>query len=243
MLEKIFHIFSLVILAASLYGCGIIDMIYLPPSEDTAQEIFESANEAMSDKNYLRAVELYNRLRDVYPFSPYTMDAELSLGDAYFLDEEYELAAESYKDFEALHPRNEAIPYVLYQTGMSLLKQFRSIDRATTELQEAYEYFDRVQQAYPDSPYAESSRENMLLCRKLMAEHELYIADMFWHMDKYGPAWHRYEYVEKNFGDIPEIAEHAREKSLAAWHKYRAEQAAETRAQREGSWRNWFKWL
>ena len=118
-------------------GCGIIDMIYLPPAEDTAQEIFEAANDAMSEKNYVRAVELYNKLRDSYPFSPYTIDAELSLGDAYFLDEEYELATESYKDFESLHPRHEAIPYVLYQTGMSLMKQFRSVDRATTELQEA----------------------------------------------------------------------------------------------------------
>lgn len=241
--EKVSRFFSIFLLVGLLAGCGIIDMLYLPPAEDTAQEIFEAANEAMSEKNYIRAVELYNKLRDVYPFSPYTVDAELSLGDAYFLDEEYELAAESYKDFEALHPRNEAIPYVLYQTGMSLLKQFRSIDRATTELQEAYEYFNRIEQVYPDSPYAKSAAENMLLCRKLMAEHELYIADMFWHMDKYGPAWHRYEFVEKNFGDIPDIAEHAREKSLAAWHRYRAEQAAETRAQREGSWRNWFKWL
>lgn len=115
----------------SLSGCGIIDMIYLPPAEDTAQEIFEAGNDAMSEKNYVRAVELYNKLRDTYPFSPYTVDAELALADAYYLDEEYVLAAETYKDFESLHPRHEATPYVIYQTGMSLMKQFRSIDRAT----------------------------------------------------------------------------------------------------------------
>lgn len=240
---KIIRSLFLVLAIAATSGCGIIDMIYLPPSEDTAQEIYEAANEAMSEKNYVRAVELYNKLRDVYPFSPYTMDAELSLGDAYFLDEEYDLATESYKDFEALHPRNEAIPYVLYQTGMSLLKQFRSIDRATTELQEAYDYFNRLQQAYPDTPYAKSAEENMLLCRKLMAEHELYIADMFWHMEKYGPAWRRYVFVEENFADIPEVAEHAKEKSVAAYHRYRMEQAKEVREQRQGSWKNWFKWL
>ena len=69
----------------SLSGCGIIDMIYLPPAEDTAQEIFEAGNDAMSEKNYVRAVELYNKLRDTYPFSPYTVDAELALADAYYL--------------------------------------------------------------------------------------------------------------------------------------------------------------
>ncbi|MDE5833681.1 MAG: outer membrane protein assembly factor BamD [Desulfovibrio sp.] len=242
MLKRLFRGLCLGLLCI-LGGCGIIDMLYLPTAEDTAQEIYEAANEAMSEKNYVRAVELYNKLRDTYPFSPYTIDAELSLGDAYFLDEEYEQATETYKDFEALHPRNEAIPYVLYQTGMSLLKQFRSVDRATTELDEAYAYFDRLVQTYPSSPYTQSAEENMLLCRKLIAEHELYIADVFWQMGKYGPAWRRYTYIEENFPDAPEIAAHAKEKSVAAYHRYRAEQADETRKKREGSWRDWFTWL
>lgn len=242
-MTRYFRAAALLSMILFVSGCGIIDMIYLPPAEDTAQEIYEAANEAMSEKNYVRAVELYNKLRDAYPFSPYTIDAELSLGDAYYLDEEYEIAAESYKDFEALHPRHEAIPYVLYQTGMSLMRQFRSVDRATTELQEAYDYFNRIVQQYPATPYAESAAENMLTCRKLIAEHELYIGDVFWNMKKYGPAWRRYEYVAENFKDVPEVAEHAEEKSVAAWHLYRSEEASAKREQREGSWKNWFKWL
>lgn len=243
MADNRFRCLILALAIFALSGCGIIDLFYLPPAEDTAQEIYEAGNEAMSEKNYVRAVELYNKLKDTYPFSPYTIDAELSLGDAYFLDEEYELATESYKDFEALHPRNEAIPYVLYQTGMSLLKQFHSIDRATTELQEAYEYFDRLCQTYPDSPYTKSAEEHMLLCRKLMAEHELYIADVYWNMGKYGPAWRRYNYVADNFKDVPEVAEHAQEKSVAAFHRYRSEEAEQIRREREGNWRKWFNWL
>lgn len=242
-MAKFLRCFILLFSLGLVAGCGIIDLIYLPPAEDTAQEIYEAGNEAMSEKNYVRAVELYNKLRDTYPFSPYTVDAELSLADAYYLDEEYDIAAESYKDFEALHPRNEAIPYVLYQTGMSLMKQFRSIDRATTELQEAYDYFNRLEQQYPNTPYAKSAAENMLTCRKLMAEHELYMADVFWNMRKYGPAWRRYLYVAENFKDVPEVSEHAMEKSVSAWHLYRNEEAQATREQREGSWKKWFKWL
>ena len=114
------HLLRNLLLAVTLVtasGCGIIDMIYLPPAEDTAQEIFEAANDAMADHNYVRAVQLYNKLKDAYPFSPYTVDAELSLGDAYYLDEEYALAAENYKDFESFHPRHKAIPYVLYRSA------------------------------------------------------------------------------------------------------------------------------
>jgi outer membrane protein assembly factor BamD len=225
-------------------GCGIIDMIYLPPAEDTAEEIFEAANEAMSEKNYVRAAELYNKLRDAYPFSPYAIDAELSLADAYYLDGEYGLASESYKDFESLHPRHPAIPYVLYQTGMSLLREFRSIDRTTTELQDAYDYFNRLRQTFPDSQYVKSAEERMVECRKLMAEHELFIADVFWHMKKFGPAWRRYTYLVENFTDIPEIVEHAKEKSRAAYYHYKEKAGEETREERQGSWGKWFKsWL
>lgn len=234
------------VLALSLFtlsGCGIIDMVYLPPPEDTAQELFESGNEAMSEKNYVRAAELYIKLRDAFPFSPYTLEAELALADCYYLDKEYILAAESYKDFESMHPRHEAIPYVLYQTGMSLLGQFVSIDRATTEVQEAYEYFNRLQQTYPETPYAKDATARMAECRKIMAEHELYIADVFWHMGKYGPAWRRYEYIATTYADVPDVADHAREKAQAAYLYYREEQAVEQRQQREGSWKNWFKWL
>lgn len=243
MFNKLIRTFFVLFFICFMSACGVIDMLYLPPPEDTAQEIYEAANDAMSEKNYVRAVELYNKLKDTYPFSPYAVDAELSLGDAYYLDGEYELAAETYKDFENLHPRNEAIPYVLYQTGMSLYMQFRSIDRATTELQEAYEFFDRLKQAYPDSPYTSSAEDHMKLCRKLMAEHELYIADVFWNMNKYGPAWRRYTYITEKFPDVTEVADHAREKSVAAYHKYREQEGERIRQNREGSWKKWFSWL
>ena len=188
-------------------------------------------------------MQLYNKLKDAYPFSPYTVDAELSLGDAYYLDEEYALAAENYKDFESFHPRHKAIPYVLYQIGMSLMKQFQSIDRPTTELDEAVSYFERVIQQYPGTPYAEGAKKNIGICRKNMAEHELYIADMFWHMEKYGSAWRRYEYIAKNYADVPDVAEHARTKSAAAYHEYTVQENEQRRQAREGSWHDWFKWL
>lgn len=229
--------------ACWLSGCGIIDHFYLPPPEDTAQELFETANDYMAEKNYVAAVERYNKLREAYPFSPYTIDAELSLADAQFLDEEYNAAVEAYKDFESLHPRHKAVPYVLYQIGVARLKGFMSIDRPTNDLQEGYEYLDRLIKMYPNSEYETAAKEMQLQIRTLMAEHELYIADVFWHMEKYGPAWRRYVYVAENFPDVPEVSKHAKEKSLPAYHNYRQEQAKETRQAREGSWKKWFRWL
>ena len=44
-------------------GCGIIDMIYLPPAEDTAQEIFEAARANNIYVRYFDKPRINNYLR------------------------------------------------------------------------------------------------------------------------------------------------------------------------------------
>ena len=231
------------LLVFNLSGCGIIDLLYLPVSEDTAQELFEAGNDAMREKNYSAAIGYYSKLKDTYQFSPYTIEAELSLADAFFLDEEWVAAIEAYKEFESLHPRHEAIPYVLFNIGMASRNTYRSIDRPITPIEEAYSYFKRINEAYPDSEYAEQAQAKMLECRRLMAEHELYIADFYYRIGKYGSAWTRYKNLVDNYKDVAEIYAHAEEKSLAAFIKHREGQAKETMERREGSWKQWFDWL
>ena len=238
--------FRHLILAACFFllsGCGIIDYFFLPPPEDTAQELYEGANDAMREKDYGQAIQYYTKLKDNYPFSPYTVEAELSLGDALFLDERYAEASESYKEFESLHPRHEAIPYVLYQVGMSDLKSFVSVDRPTTAMQEALEFFGRLRETYPNTEYAQKAVDEMKKCRRLLAEHELYLGDVFWNMNNYGPAWKRYTYIVDNFQDVPEVSAHAKEKALSAYYRYREQQSQQAREQIQGSWKRWFDWL
>lgn len=238
-LRHLVLVFSLLLIS----GCGIIDYFFIPPPEDTAQELFENANDAMREKHYKTAAEYYTKLKDNFPFSPYTVDAELSLGDALFLDERYPEAAEAYKEFEALHPRHDNMPYVLYQIGMSELKSFISVDRPTTMVQSALEYFTRLRESFPSSEYAPKAAEEIVACRKLLAEHELYLADVYWNMKRYGPAWKRYTYIVDTFPDVPEVSEHAKSKAVAAYFKYRETDSEAKREEIEGSWKRWFKWL
>ena len=235
--------FGIFILAILLNGCGIIDYFYLPPPEDTAQELFEAGNDSMREKNYLAASGYFSKLKDNFPFSPYAVEAELSLADCYFLDEEWGMAAEAYKEFETLHPRHEAIPYVLYNIGMANLNGYPSIDRPSTQVEEAYSYFSRLRESYPTTEYATVAEEKMKECRKLMAEHELFYADFYFRMGRYASALSRYQTIIRDFSDVPEIHSHAEVKAKAAFVKDREQRAESTREKREGSWKQWFDWL
>ncbi len=218
-----------------LSGCGVIDYFYLPPPEDTAQELFEAGNEAMREKNYVSAADYYTRLKDNYPFSPYTIEAELSLADSYFLDEEWGQASDAYKEFEGMHPRHEAIPYVLFQIGMSNMNGYPSIDRPIGPVEEAYSYFGRLRESYPGTEYADTATQKMAEARRLMAEPGLFYGDFYYRQKRYTSALSRYQYIVDHYSDVPEIYDHAAEKAKATFVLAREQEAEETRETREGS--------
>lgn len=243
MANTVVRLFSILVLTGLFSGCGIIDHFYLPPPEDTAQELFEAGNDAMREKDYVSASGYFSKLKDNFPFSPYSVEAELSLADCYFLDEEWGPAVEAYKEFESLHPRHQAIPYVLFNIGMANMNGYPSIDRPSTQIEEAYSYFQRLRESYPNTEYAAVAGEKMVECRRLMAEHEMFYADFYFRMARYTSALVRYNTVIEQFADVPDIHAHAQTKAKAAFVKNREQRAEGIREEREGSWKQWFGWL
>ncbi|ADU62834.1 MAG: outer membrane protein assembly factor BamD [Pseudodesulfovibrio sp.] len=225
-------------------GCALIDSYFLPPPEDTAQELYEAGMDAMGNKEYGDAQQYFSKLKDRFPFSPFALRAELALGDAYFLDADYLMALDSYKEFEALHPSHESIPYVLYQIGSADFNLFRSIDRRQENIQEGLEYFYRLRETYPDSEYATASEDMITKGRRILAEHEVYVADFFWRTEQYGPAWNRYQYVVENFSDVPDLRDYARKRAEYSYFEYQKTLSEEERLRIQGSWKLWLKkWL
>ncbi|SOB57810.1 Outer membrane protein assembly factor BamD [Pseudodesulfovibrio profundus] len=227
-----------------LSGCALIDSYFLPPPEDTAQELFEAGMDAMGEKEYGDAQEYFTKIKDRFPFSPFALKAELALGDAYFLDEDYLLALDAYKEFEALHPTNEDIPYILYQIGNSNYMLFESIDRRLENIKEGLEYFYRLQETYPGTKYADAASDLIVKSRRILAEHEVYVADFFWRTEQYGPAWHRYQYVVENFSDVPDLRDYARQRAEYSYFEYQKTLSEEERLRIQNSWKLWLKkWL
>ena len=226
-----------------LSGCGLIDYFYLPVPEDTAQELWEAGSEAMREKDYYEAAEYFSKLIDRYPFSPYTVKAELGMGDAYFLNEDYVEAVDAYMEFESLHPRHAEIPYVLYQIGVAGFNSFTTIDRPQHTVAEGLQYLYRLKEVYPESEYAKSADEYIVKCRDILAKRELFVADFYWRTEQYGGAWKRYQFVVENFPDLPEIHEYALRQSELAYLRYQEDKSQKIRDKEEGTWTDYFEWL
>jgi outer membrane protein assembly factor BamD len=170
--------------------------------ERTAQELVSDGMDQFNDGDYKDAIESFEKLKDWYPFSKFVILAELKTADAYYRLQKYEDAVTGYEDFENLHPRNEAIPYVIFQTGLCYFEQIDTIDRDHTPATKAMEIFMRLQKQFPGNLYANRAEEHIKKCIKILAGHEFYVAFYYFKTKHYKAALNRFKWVLANYPDV-----------------------------------------
>jgi len=200
--------------------------------EKTANELIADGMEYYEDGKYKQAIESFEKLKDWYPFSKYAILAELKVADAQFHQEHYEEAIFAYEEFETLHPRNEAIPYVIYQIGLCYFEQVDTIDRDQSNTQKALDTFNRLIKTYPDNEYSRKALAHRTQCQKTLAGHDLYVGKFYYKDKHYKAALRRFQSVLTNYPDVG--VHHQALHYIAACEKTMQEEADKGRP-REGS--------
>ncbi len=168
----------------------------------SAEELVLRGMEAFDGGNYRKAAEHFQKLKDIYPFSRYAILAELKLGDAHYRLEQYEDALFAYEEFEKLHPRNEAVPYVIYQIGRCHFDRISTPDRDPTPARKALEAFERLQRQYPGDPWARRAADHIIACQKTLAAHEFGIGRFYFKAGRYRAALERFRAVVSRYPDV-----------------------------------------
>jgi outer membrane protein assembly factor BamD len=192
----------------------------------SAQQLAWDGMDAYEDGDYKDAIEYFQQLKDWYPFSKYAILAELKIADSHYHLEQYEEAIFAYEEFERLHPRNEAIPYVLYQIGRCYFDQIDTIDRDQTPARNAYRTFQRLDKQFPNDKYARSGAEHITTCVKSLAGNEYYVGVFYYKSKHYKAALNRFMTV---LSDFPDVGYH--QKALEYIAKCEAELSPEVAAE------------
>lgn len=185
-----------------LSGCALFQDSY--DMEKSADELVSEGSSAFVEGDYKTAVKAYTDLKDWYPFSKYAILAELKIADAHYHLKEYVEAVAAYEEFERMHPKNEAVPYVIYQTGLCWFNQIDTIDRDPTPARNSLKQFNRLIDQYPESDYVQKAAKNIKTCRDNLSGHELYVADFYFKTKEYKAALSRYEYLVEHYPDSKE---------------------------------------
>jgi len=193
------HTISVFLVAIFLMtGCSWFETVEDKP----AQELASDGMESMTAGRYEEAITSFEKLKDWYPFSKFAILAELKIADAYYRLENYEEAVFAYENFENLHPRNEAIPYVIYQIGRCYYEQIDSVDRDQISALKALDTFRRLTRQFPQNEYANKMEDHINRCLKSLAGHELYVGLYYYKTKHYQAALKRFETVLSDYPDV-----------------------------------------
>ncbi len=169
--------------------------------EKTAVELADEGMLQFRQGKYTKSIASFQKLKDWYPFSKYAALAELKTADAHFAMGDYEEAAVEYVTFEQLHPRNEAVAYVVYRIGLCHYHRMETVDRDQSSTKQALDAFTRLVRQYPESPYTNKALPLIKSCRRNLAEHEFIVGMFYYKMERYRPALHRFESVVTEYAD------------------------------------------
>lgn len=195
-MKKLASIVLLVLLTLTTSSCSWFGGEDLPPA---AEYVAQDAMDDFNSGQYSSALKGFEILMDRFPFSQYSLMAELKTADCQFYLGQYTEAITSYQEFEQNHPTNEAVPYTQFQIGMSYYKQLTTIDRDPSAAQLAISTFSRLIRTYPTSPYIDEARARIVAAENFLANHELYVANFFIKTDKLKQAATRLEYLLDNY--------------------------------------------
>jgi outer membrane protein assembly factor BamD len=198
---KRFFLFLLALTFLSFSGCVYVD----PDVEKPAHELAQNGLDEFNDGDYKKSIEYFEKLRDWYPFSKHAKLAELKIADAHYFLKDYDEAIIAYQEFEELHPTNESIPYVIHQIGLCYFNRLNSPDRDQTVTLKAIEVFERLIKSFPESSYSQDAKDNILKCRKNLAEHDFYVGYFYYRTKHYKAALNRFKHIVSTYPEFDTV--------------------------------------
>jgi len=187
-----------------LFGCGGKGKD-VKKIEGDPERLYKQGLTRFNKRDYSEALKKFEELKSSFPDSPpYTLWAELKVGDCHFLQKQYVEAIAAYEEFKKIHPGHEEIPYVQYQIGVSYYNQMLTLDRDQTPTKKALSNFEYLIANYPPSLFTEKAKEKIGSCKKRLADHEFYIGNFYYKQGRFQAAASRFEGLLEKFPKDPE---------------------------------------
>lgn len=177
---------------------------------ETAEENFARAEERYKEEEYLAAQRYYGFIRTKYPYSRYSVLADLRIADCQFGRKRYIESVDSYQNFIRLHPTHEHVPYARFKIGRAYYAQIPGewflLPPAHEKDQTAIRDAEQALKTYTDR---HEGHENYKEAGELLAEvrarmmaHERYVADFYDRQGRDRAYVNRLEVIRRDYADV-----------------------------------------
>lgn len=172
----------LILTAAGLVGgCSTLEV----SEKDPPKVILKKARQARESGLYTQAIDNYQRLESLHPYSREALQAQIMTAYTYYLKGDALPAVHAADRFIRLHPRNPHVDYALYLKGLAHYAQIGSPDRDPEPARKAIEAFTQLIRQHPDSRYAADALKRMHRASRTLARHELHVARYYFDRQAY----------------------------------------------------------
>ncbi len=167
---------------------------------ENTEQAFAKCVQLSTKKKFQESIDCLEIFKSRFPNTEYALQAELKVGDAYYLKKEYLLAAETYQFFTKLHPDSEKLDYAFFKMGLAYLKATsKKIDRDQEHLPQAIDSLAIVLSQFPSSNYYRQSKFYHDQARRMIAKRVFYIGNFYYKWGEFRAAAPRFEEVFQSY--------------------------------------------
>ena len=187
-----------------LVGCASEPPAVIERSQD---EIYNKAITALRAGQYKQAAKEFQDFERQHPYSPWVRRSYIMAAYSHYLDEDYDSAIETSRNFIKLFPSNRDAPYAQYLIAISYYEQITDVGRDQSNTERAVNALNTVVKRYPSTDYARDAALKLDLARDHLAGKEMEIGRFYLNKDQPAAAINRFRYVLENYGTTNHVPE------------------------------------
>ena len=206
-------------LSAGLVGCKSESTDTKDPYADLPVEVlYNDATDALTQKRYVDAKNLYDEVDRQYPYSVWAAKAELMSAYALYQQDKFDDAVAALNGYIQLHPGNRDVAYAYYMKALCYYEQIVDVGRDQKITKQALDAMQEVARRFPDSPYARDARLRIDLAHDHLAGKEMEIGRYYLKKHEWVAAINRFRHVIEEYqttSHVPEALERLTEAYLS----------------------------
>jgi outer membrane protein assembly factor BamD len=202
---------ALLSLALGLGGCSLFHHHHADTADDSSalppDVLYAQGVAKVQSENYEDAVKDFDQVEENYPYSSWSIHAQLMEGYAQYKQQNYDDAISAINRYIALHPESDEIAYAYYLKALCYYEQIDDVQRDQTATYETIQTLTDVTTRFPDSAYARDARIKLRLANNRLAGHDMAIGRFYEKQHLYAAAIGRYQDVVTSYQTTTYTAE------------------------------------
>ena len=176
-------------------------------AELPVEEVYNKAADELEAKKYQAAVEGFENVERLHPYSIWATKAQLLVAFAHYKSNQYDNALLSLDRFISLHPANKDISYAYYLKALCYYEQISDVARDQEMTQLALNAFKELLARFPASNYSKDGKLKLDLIYDHLAGKEMEIGRYYHKQSYYLAAINRFKSVVEQYQTTTHVAE------------------------------------